>query len=198
MNNFCPPTSVVYLDSLFSQEEDLSGFRMHWFELRKHALIHASLPAARYGNVYKPGCGSWELAAGLATRCDRLLVSGGADDAVGVMRERLTDFENVRVIQAGVPEDWPDEQFDLIVINELAYYLNPDEVLRLVGKISTSLQEGGTMLACHERKPLAGCPLNGDQVHDQFHTLLEMPHVCKTEDANLRIDVWCLDARTVT
>ena len=157
----------------------------------------ASLPAARYASAFEPGCANGELAACLALRCDKLLLSDGAAKAVEAARIRLQNFDNVRVVQAWLPADWPLEQFDLIVVSELAYYMDTAALVRLAGRISASLLEGGTVVACHWRKHITGCTFTGDEVHDQLHTLLEIPHIGRTLDADLRIDVWCLDARSV-
>lgn len=197
MANFDPSAPVAYFDALFKDTEDPWGFRTRWYETRKRALTLASLPAARYASAYEPGCANGELAAGLALRCDKLLVSDGAAKAVEAAQKRLADFDNVRMVQAWLPADWPAEQFDLIVLSELAYYMDEANLIRLAGRISASLLDGGTVVACHWRKSITGCVFTGDEVHDQLHTLLDMPHIGKTQDADLRIDIWCLDARSV-
>ena len=197
MSNFDPLAPAAYFDALFIKTEDPWGFRTRWYETRKRALTLASLPAARYLSAYEPGCANGELAADLALRCDKLLVSDGAAKAVEAARKRLKDFDNVQVVQAWLPAEWPAEQFDLIVVSELAYYMDEVNLTRLAARISASLLGGGTVVACHWRKRIGGCVFTGDEVHDQLHTLLEISHIGKTEDADLRIDVWCLDARSV-
>lgn len=197
MHNFDLAAPAAYFEAMFSDTEDPWEFRTRWYEARKRALTLANLPAARYASAYEPGCANGELAADLALRCDQLLVSDGSARAVEAARKRLAHLQNVRVLQAWLPADWPAEKFDLIVVSELAYYMGAADLAQLVEKISTSLLAGGTVLACHWRKPIAGCTFTGDEVHAQLHKLLGMPHTSRTEDADMLIDVWCMDARSV-
>ena len=73
---------AAYFDGLFAASPDPWGFESRWYEHRKRALTLACLPSLRYRYGYEPGCANGELSAALADRCDRLLVSDGAEKAV--------------------------------------------------------------------------------------------------------------------
>ena len=45
--------------------------------------------------------------------------------------------------------------------------------------------------------PIDGCTLDGDAVHRILGEGLGLPHLQRVLDADLRIDVWCGDARSV-
>ena len=188
---------VSYFERLFAASEDPWAFKTRWYEVRKRALTMASLPAARYGRAYEPGCANGELSAELASRCDELLVSDGADKAVELARRRLVSLSNVTVVKAWVPEEWPCGVFDLVVLSEIGYYLDAASLGRLARKVRSSLRPGGTVIACHWRPRIEGCELSGDEVQDHLGTALELPHLGRTVDADLRIDVWCTDAASV-
>lgn len=191
------PNAKHYFESMFAASDDPWGFRSRWYEARKRALTLACLPDERYAHAYEPGCANGELSAALAARCEKLLVSDGTPAAVRLARERLAAQTHVDVVQAWVPQDWPDEQFDLIVISELGYFLDRESLELLAAKARDSLREGGTVLACHWRRPIAGFALDGDAVHDVLCTRLSLPRLsCLVED-DLRIEVWCRDARSV-
>lgn len=113
-----------YFDALFEQNADPWQFKSRWYETRKRALTLACLPQLHYASAYEPGCANGELSAALATRCDNLLVTDGARQAVAKSTARLVDFPHVRIQQAWVPLQWPQETFDLIVLSEF----NGDEV----------------------------------------------------------------------
>ncbi|HWH81451.1 MAG TPA: class I SAM-dependent methyltransferase, partial [Burkholderiaceae bacterium] len=81
-----------------------------------------------------PGCANGELSAALAQRCDRLLISNGAQAAVESARWRVAGAPHVSVIRAWALRDRPDGRFDLIVISEVAYYLSVDDLDTLVAK----------------------------------------------------------------
>jgi SAM-dependent methyltransferase len=186
-----------HFEALFEHDDDPWRFRSRWYEVRKRALTLACLPSPRYARAYEPGCANGELSAALAARCDRLLVSDIAARAVAAARARTADLPQVQVMQARVPEEWPAGPFDLIVVSELAYYLSRAALDATLEKLRASLADGGTLLACHWRPPIEGCELDGDAVHERIGSRLGLPHLMHVLDADLRIDVWCGDARSV-
>ncbi len=192
-----PRHTREYFDALFQRHDDPWQFRSRWYEARKRALTLASLPAFRYASGYEPGCANGELSAALAERCDRLLVSDGSALAVQATRLRVTGLAQVQVRQAWLPAQWPDERFDLIVISELAYYLDATEIDALADHALASLQPGGTVLACHWRRPIDGCRFDGDEVHRRLAERLALSPLTHVLEPDLRLDVWCADARSV-
>ncbi len=74
-----------------------------------------------------------------------------------------------------MPDDWPDGEFDLIVISEVAYYLNEAQLAGLVARLTASLAKGGTVIACHWRRPIEGWPHSGDHVHAELRAKLALP-----------------------
>lgn len=186
-----------YFDALFEGNPDPWQFKSRWYETRKRALTLACLPQLRYASAYEPGCANGELSAALAPRCDRLLVTDGAPRAVAMASARLADFSNVQVRQAWVPSKWPAETFDLIVLSEFGFYLGQKDLDILAEKALRSLRPGGTVLACHWRRPIEGCEFNGDEVHHILSKALDLTQVCQVVDPDMLMDVWCSDARSV-
>jgi SAM-dependent methyltransferase len=188
---------AAYFDALFAQSDDPWRFKTSWYEERKRAITLACLPARRYAAAFEPGCANGELSAALAPRCDRLLVADGSAQAVALARARLAPWPHAEARQAWLPDGWPSETFDLVVLSEVAYYLSLVQLAELVEKVRASLRPGGTVLACHWRRPIAGCMLDGDAVHDLLHARLAMPRLCALAEPDFRLDVWCLDERSV-
>jgi SAM-dependent methyltransferase len=186
-----------YFETLFAGNDDPWSFRSRWYEARKRAITLASLPRRRYGNAYEPGCANGELSAELAARCDRLLISDGTPRAVDIARDRLEGMAHVEVIQAWVPDDWPCERFDLVVISELGYFLTPDALDELIGKVRASLSPRGTVLACHWRRPIEGCALGGDEVQSRIANRLGLPSLMRVVDPDFLLEVWCQDSQSV-
>lgn len=198
--NFTIDTTLrnpAHFEALFASNDDPWDFRTRWYEARKRSLTLACLPRRRYASGYEPGCANGELSAALAERCDHLLVSDVAGGAVEAARRRLRAALHVEVTQACVPQQWPDRSFDLIVLSEFAYYLDADALDALVDKSLLSLRPGGTVLACHWRHKIAGCPLNGDGVHALLRERLQMTNLVQVVDADFRLDVWCADPASV-
>jgi SAM-dependent methyltransferase len=187
----------AHFDQMFADSDDPWKFRSRWYEVRKRAMTLACLPAARFSSAFEPGCANGELTAELATRCDRLLAMDLAPRAVALARERLAGQPHVQVVQGSLPGDWPAQRFDLIVISEIAYFLAPDALPVLAARVRDSLEEGGTVLACHWRRPIPGCALGGDEVHAILGRELALPHLGAVVDADCRIDLWSTDGRSV-
>ncbi|PNG31779.1 SAM-dependent methyltransferase [Pseudomonas protegens] len=186
-----------YFEGLFARDQDPWAFRRRWYEQRKRAITLASLPRRHYRSIFEPGCANGELSAELATRCDSLLCCDTAQTAVSLARQRLRSMPQARVECARLPEDWPDGPFELIVISELGYYLDPDDLARLVTRALGSLAADGQLLACHWRPPIAGCPLEGGQVHAMLHRQLQLPRLLEHQDADFLLDLWGRDADSV-
>ena len=187
-----------YFDDMFAASDDPWAFRTRWYEARKRALTLASLPEVRYRSAYEPGCANGELSAALAERCDALLVSDGADKAVDLARYRLASVPHVTVVKAWLPEEWPaSASFDLIVLSELGYFFDAAALGTLAQKALRSLRPGGTVLACHWRRPIRGCSLTGDAVHELLDAGFGLPRLSQNIDADLRLDVWCTDDSSV-
>lgn len=186
-----------YFESLFRGNDDPWHFRSRWYESRKRALTLACLPAQRYASAYEPGCAIGELSAALADRCEALLVSDGSAHAVALARVRLAGFDHVQVRQAWLPAEWPEQSFDLVVVSELGYFLDAESLDALAARMLASLRPGATVLACHWRRSIEGCALDGDAVHRRLGERLSMPHLIEVVDHDLRLDVWSHDPRSV-
>jgi hypothetical protein len=77
----------------------------------------------------------------------------------------VADIGHVRVEQLDTPNQWPEGRFELIVLSELAYFLQPADVVELARRTAASLAEGGTVLAVHWRGPIDEWALPAEQAH---------------------------------
>jgi SAM-dependent methyltransferase len=184
-------------DQMFEASEDPWGFRTRWYEARKRAITLASLPDAHYRSAYEPGCANGELAAALAPRCANLRVSDGAEGAVALARDRLAGFPQVEVALEWLPNDWPNQTFDLIVLSEMGFYLSETAVATLAARAKESLAATGTLLACHWRHPVEGFDLHGDSVHAILNRQLGLHRLVHHEERDFVLAVWSSDARSV-
>jgi SAM-dependent methyltransferase len=192
-------STMLYFDELYRRSDDPWRLREGWYERRKRSLTLALLPRPRYRNAFEPGCANGELTAGLATRCDALLAADLHARAVELARERVAGAANVRIEQRRVPREWPTEHgpFDLIVISEFAYYLDAAELETLAARIAGSLTTDGTLLACHWRRPFAEARESADRAHALFDARCGLARLAHHDEADLLIDVWSRDARSV-
>ncbi|REE19153.1 nodulation protein S (NodS) [Paraburkholderia sp. BL27I4N3] len=190
---------ATYFDELYRHSDDPWKLREGWYESRKRSLTLALLPRPRYRSAFEPGCANGELTVELAKRCDMLLAADLHERAVQLARERVADAPHVRIEQRTVPREWPTEAgpFDLIVISEFAYYLDSAELETLAARIAASLTTDGTLLACHWRRPFAEALESADAAHALFDARCGLTRLAHHDEADLLIDVWSRDARSV-
>lgn len=161
-----------YFSRMYADNDDPWGFRTRWYERRKREVTLAALTRPRYRRAFEPGCSIGVLTQGLATRCDELIATDLDAAAVSVARSAMPEHSHVRLSTLSVPTQWPTGTFDLVVLSELGYYLDPADLLMLLTRSVESLEVGGTLLAVHWRHPVADYPQTGDAVHG---ALMAMP-----------------------
>lgn len=184
-------------DRLFETTEDPWGFRTRWYEARKRSITLACLPAPHFQSAYEPGCANGELAAALAPHCGKLRVSDGSEAAVQLARSRMAEFPHVQVAQEWLPDDWPRQSFDLIVLSEFGFYLDEKALAAIAANAKESLGAGGTVLACHWRHSVQGFALKGDAVHAELDKHLDLARLVHHEERDFVLDVWSQDRRSV-
>lgn len=185
-----------YFDAFYEGRADPWGFETRWYERRKRALALAALPRRRYASALEVGCSIGVTTAELASRVDRLLAIDIAEAPLAVARERLADEPRVRFERRTLPQEWPGETFDLIVVSEVGYYLSLDGLEQLVRRIATGLRPGGAVIVCHWRHPVTDYPLRGDQVHDAFRRCDDLVRVGGYDDDDFLLDVFGLQGAT--
>ncbi|NWA81271.1 SAM-dependent methyltransferase [Pseudomonas sp. D2002] len=189
--------ATPYFDQLFAGNDDPWAFRQRWYERRKRALTLAVLTRPRYTSIFEPGCANGELSAELAPRCDRLVCCDTAAAAVALAKNRLLGFPHAQVHQSRLPEQWPTEPFELIVLSELCYYLDAEDLHRLIDRALASLTDNGQLLACHWRPAIDGCPQTAEQVHALLQQRLGMPPVAQHHESDFLLDLWSRDGTSV-
>lgn len=189
--------ATPYFDQLFAGNDDPWAFRQRWYEQRKRALTLAVLTRPHYTSIFEPGCANGELSAELAARCDRLVCCDTAAAAVALAQTRLLGFAHAQVHQSRLPQEWPSGQFELIVLSELCYYLDADDLQRLIDCALNALTDNGQLLACHWRPHIDGCPQTAEQVHELLAQRLGMPHLVQHHDSDFLLDLWSRDGTSV-
>ena len=175
---------VDYFDQMYAADPDPWGFTSRWYEQRKYAMTLAALPAEHYRSGLEIGCSIGVLTAQLALRCDSLVAIDPSASAIAAAQTRVPS--SVRLVQGGVPDDWPTGAYDLIVISEVGYYLAPADLDRLLVAAERDLMPDGVVVACHWRHRVPDYPLTGDQVHA---ALERWPRVSRVEEEDFLLDV---------
>lgn len=156
-----PPS---YFDRMYERADDPWGFADRWYEERKRALTLAALPDPHYRTAFEPGCSIGILTSDLARRCDFILAGDVSDSALGQAMGRLPDQANVKLRRIRLPAEWPNQEFDLVVLSEILYYLDTADLEETVGKAVGSVAPHGTLLSVHWRHAVPDYPQTGDVV----------------------------------
>jgi len=189
---------TAYFEQLYAQREDPWGVSTHWYEARKRAVLLASLPAARLGRVFEPGCASGVLTQALAERADHVLATDLSQQAVDAARARCAraGMHNVTLARAVLPDDWPVEQhhtFDLIVLSELGYYFDARSWDRVAARAVASLAPGGAIVACHWLHDFAERRLHTHVVHGAIARQAGLHPLADHAEQDFLLQVWSRD-----
>lgn len=188
---------LAHFERLYQQDADPWQVQQRWYEQRKRALILACLPQQCYRSAYEPGCGNGMMTIALAQRCQRLIASDGAVTAIKLTKERVmreAPDAKISVEQHILPGDWPQQQFDLILLSEMAYYFSLPLLKQLQVRSTTSLAPGGTLILCHWRGVFDDRRLPTETVHRAFREDPTLHSLLRYEDDEILIEAWSNNA----
>ena len=169
MNQQQPHTlPPAYFDHVYQANRDPWNFETSPYEQAKYATTVAALPRPHYAEVFEVGCSLGVLTQQLAPRCGHLLAVDVSEAALAQARTRCADLPQVAIQLLRVPEEFPDQQFDLVLLSEVGYYWSPVDLHRAAGLLIDSLLPGGQLLLVHWTPPVHDYPLTGDDVHEFF------------------------------
>ena len=179
---------AAYFDALYAKENDPWCFATSPYEKAKYVATLQALPIARFTNAFEVGCSIGVLTRLLAKRCDRLLAVDVADAALAQARRRCVDLSHVTVERLRVPDQWPEQSFDLILFSEVLYYLSPDDVSRAARRSRDSLRRHGSVLLVHYVLP-TNYPCSGDTAAEIFIAEAQLTPSLQRREASYRLDV---------
>ncbi|MFD0780426.1 PIG-L family deacetylase [Microbacterium koreense] len=162
------PPGPDWFTDFYARHDDPWGFETRWYEHRKRDVLLATLPDRRYRRALELGCATGLTTARLAARCDEVAAVDVVEDALKRARAHVAEHapeSDVEFLRLQTPAQWPDGEYDLIVLSELAYYWTRDELAAAPRKMDAALSEDGVVVACHWRHPIRGCAMTGDDVH---------------------------------
>ncbi len=182
-------TQRAYFEEMYRDTADPWQFETSPYETRKYDITVASLPRTNYRSAFEPGCSVGVLSHLLAQRCQSVLATDIIPLALERAAERLAGSRNVRVEYRSIPEDWPAERFDLIILSEIGYYFAEYELKRIVQLSLGSLDLGGHLVAVHWRG-VTDYPLTGARTHEVIDGMGTLRTVAHYLEAEFRLDIW--------
>ena len=185
-----------HFERLYRADADPWRVASAWYERRKRGLLLAALRREHYRHAFEPGCGTGELTLSLARRCARVSAVDVAPSAVEHCRARLAGAgaDHVQVQVLDLPRQCPAPPpggFDLVVLSEVAYYLDDAALALFLRQVLASLANDGEIVACHWRPDFDDRRQPTDALHAAIGALPGL--VCKVhhEEDEFRLDAWC-------
>jgi len=182
-----------YFDAMYAQSPDPWQLAGRWYERRKYAMTMAMLPLPRYRHAYEPGCSVGVLTEMLSRRCDHVTATDVAAAALEVTAERLARAgrsDRVTLERRSLDSCWPTGGFDLVVLSEVAYYLDAESLRQVLDRECPRLVTGATVIAAHWRHPVDDYPMTGDEANFVIAATADLQTVAHYSDADVVIDVF--------
>jgi hypothetical protein len=182
-------TARSYFEKLYAADADPWGFATKWYEQRKYALTMASLPRERYEHAFEPGCSIGVLTEMLAARCDKVRSFEMIPSALEQARLRLRSHPNVLLEPKRIPDDWPAELFDLVVLSEIAYYFDEETLCETLDKLLGTTSFRATVVAVHWRGE-TDYPMSGDEAHEVIDSARGLERIVEHREPLFSLSVW--------
>lgn len=161
----------AHFERLYRMRDDPWGYETSPYEAAKYAATIAALKRPRYAFAIEAGCSIGVLSARLATLCDRLLSLDLVEQAVEKAANRLNLYPGARAMRATLPADWPQGNYDLIVLSELLYYLDAPAIDVLARCVARDAVDGAECVVVHYQGD-TGTAIRPNAARDQFCRVL--------------------------
>lgn len=184
-----PDTGIDYFESMYSSDPDPWGFDSRWYERRKFSLTLAALIEPRYRRAFEPGCANGTLTELLASRCDELLACDFVESTVANAVARVRDLSHVRVVCGQFPSYWPTGTGDLVVMSELAYYLDDASAALAITGLERWLQPCGDVVSVHYTG-VTNYPRSGRSISRWLDGVGFLERRTLLDDQDFQLGVW--------
>lgn len=192
MENSKPTLSEQYFDEVYDVSTDPWNFETSIYERNKYLVTMQALNKNTYKNVFEIGCSIGILSEMLALIAEKLLAVDASEAPLIKAKQRLVNYKNVVVEKMNVPTEFITTPADLIVLSEVAYYLNNDDLKILREKTLQQLEKGGQLLMVHWTPFVHDYPQTGDRVHEYFLEFenQELKHLLHQRYETYRLDLF--------
>jgi cyclopropane fatty-acyl-phospholipid synthase-like methyltransferase len=160
-------TSIEHFEAQYRDDPDPWGYRSSAYERAKYDATLAACGPGPFENALELGASIGVFSVRLAPRCRSLTTIDYSPTAVRHARAALVAHRNARVVLGAIPEDLPEERFDLVVASETLYYLDAATLERTFATLETCTVQGARVVCVHWRSAGPERPLTAAQVHDE-------------------------------
>lgn len=136
----------AFFDALYARDPDPWRFATSDYEAAKYAATVAAVGGRRYQAGLEVGCSIGVLSAQLAPLCARFLGLDISEQPLAAARARCAGIPSAHFRCGRVPADWPEGGFDLVILSEVLYFLDVEEIRATAARVRGSLLPGGRVL----------------------------------------------------
>ncbi len=154
-----------YFEQKYQADIDPWHFRTSEYEREKYQATLGALTKMKYETALEVGCSIGVLTKLISQRCERLLAVDASSTAIAAAKSAGDSNVNFRV--ATLPAEFPEGQFDLIVLSEILYYFVKPDLERVAQSCIGSILQGGEIVVCHWLGE-TDYPLSGLEASDLF------------------------------
>lgn len=157
-------------EALFRADADPWQFESSAYERDKLARLLDCLPQERFRFALELGCAVGVGTRIFATRCSRVLAVDASATALTLARKRCEGVGDIRFVEAFLPGAYPSALAtgcDLVILSEILYFLNRNDIRRLAASVIGSLAPDGTLLLVNWTGE-TDTPCTGDEAADCF------------------------------
>lgn len=180
-----------YFEAMFQGAPDPWNLETSLYEQGKYTRSIEALGTRSYPAGFEVGCAKGVLTRRLAQKSDWLLAVDVSGTALRAARQRCADLDHVGFANMRFPQQAPDRNFDLIVLSEVVYYWDDDDIVRAAEWIGDHLKPDGDMLLVHWTGETDYPQSADDAVKKMGAALGERVSVLTAErHSHYRLDLW--------
>lgn len=167
-------------DELHAADEDPWQLATSAYEAQKRqALLDAM--GTGYRRTLEVGCSIGTLSAELADHSVSVTAIDASQAAIDTAKKRYGKNSQIDFQCLTVPFEWPEGQFDLVVLSEIGYFMAPQQWEETLQRIHTTTDATFTLALCHWLGEIEDWPADAEAVHEQCRKFWPNATVVTTE-----------------
>ena len=181
--------SSAEFEARYQADPDPWGYTTSEYEREKYAATLAACGRGPFAHALELGGSIGVFSSMLARRSARLTTIDAAPTAVAIARRRLAGHGQVHALRGSIPDELPDQRFDLVVASEVLYYLTATELAATLAALRARMVSGARLVAVHWRPAGRERPLDAQSVHRSLREQPWLDSESSDETADYLLDV---------
>ena len=162
-----PITLAGFEDKFAGSDDPWATFASRDEAIKRAAILHGMGPGP-WGRVLELGAGNGSNSAAIAPRALRLDATEAVPSGVTLIATALATAPRARAIQLAVPARLPRPRYDIVVVAELLYYLDPHAMAWTARDVAQALGPNGRLVLAHHRIDFYDFAQHAAGIHDRF------------------------------